>query len=266
MICTSIRKNSGSIDDSSYNLLLRGQGVFDRSGQLDYRDYEIIHEVLSKSQWDLAYFMEIKLKKQFSGLIQRIIDHRQAIKAYLETDPEESASLLDQLPEALTLDQQNQPLPIFERLLLIKLFKPQQLLYSLKEYVVRDLGRLYSVSPLTSMEMLFNAADKVTPIIFVLSQGADPNEQILGYAKKMKQKLQQKSLGQGQERDAERRIAEGKRDGDWILLQNCHLFKSWMPKLENICNQLQEEPDEIHPNFRLILTSMPADYFPASIL
>lgn len=79
------------------------------------------------------------------------------------------------------------------------------------------------------MEMLFNSADKVTPTIFVLSQGADPNEQILGYAKKMKQKLQQKSLGQGQERDAERRIAEGKRDGDWILLQNCHLFKSWMP-------------------------------------
>jgi hypothetical protein len=69
------------------------------------------------------------------------------------------------------------------------------LLYSLKEYVVKDLGKLYSVSPLTSMGILFNSADKVTPIIFVLSQGADPNEQILGYAKKMKQKLQQKSLG-----------------------------------------------------------------------
>jgi hypothetical protein len=124
LICTSIRKNSGSIDDSSYNLLLRGQGVFDRSGQLDYRDYQLIHEVLSESQWDLAYFMEVKLKKEFSGLIRRIIDHRLAIKEYLQTDPEESASLLDQLPEALTLDHQNLPLPIFQQLLLIKLFKP----------------------------------------------------------------------------------------------------------------------------------------------
>jgi dynein heavy chain len=71
------------------------------------------------------------------------------------------------------------------------------MLYTLKEYVIKDLGRQYSVSPLTSMEILFESSDKVTPIIFVLSQGADPNEQILGYAKKLKRRLQQKSLGQG---------------------------------------------------------------------
>ena len=69
------------------------------------------------------------------------------------------------------------------------------MLYTLKEYVIKELGRQYSISPLTSMEILFESSDKVTPIIFVLSQGADPNEQILGYAKKMKQRLQQKSLG-----------------------------------------------------------------------
>jgi hypothetical protein len=29
---------------------------------------------------------------------------------------------------------------------------------------------------------------------------------------------------------------------------------------------MQEDPEEVHPDFRLILTSMPEDYFPASIL
>ena len=29
---------------------------------------------------------------------------------------------------------------------------------------------------------------------------------------------------------------------------------------------MQEDPEEIHPDFRLILTSMPESYFPASIL
>jgi len=37
-----------------------------------------------------------------------------------------------------------------------------------------------------------------------------------------------------------------------------------MPSLEGICEKFSE--DEIHEDFRLIMTSMPADYFPASIL
>lgn len=166
--------------------------MFDRSGQLEYAAYEVIHEILSESQWDLAYAMELKLSKHFAGLVRKIIDNHLEIKEYLRTDPEESASLLDMLPGCLS-----RGLPTFEQLLLIKLLRPQQMLYTLKEYVIKDLGRQYSVSPLTSMEILFESSDKVTPIIFVLSQGADPNEQILGHAKKLKRidRLQQKSLG-----------------------------------------------------------------------
>ena len=48
------------------------------------------------------------------------------------------------------------------------------------------------------------------------------------------------------------------------MLQNCHLAKSWMPSLELIVSRLQEE--HVHEDFRLYLTSMPADYFPVSVL
>ena len=60
-------------------------------------------------------------------------------------------------------------------------------------------------------------------------------------------------------------IEKGKTEGNWVLLQNCHLFKSWMPSLEVICERIREDPD-VHPDFRLIMTSMPADYFPGAIL
>lgn len=50
------------------------------------------------------------------------------------------------------------------------------------------------------------------------------------------------------------------------MLQNCHLAKSWMPTLENIVIDFADEEDEIHRDFRLFLTSMPADYFPVSVL
>ena len=61
-------------------------------------------------------------------------------------------------------------------------------------------------------------------------------------------------------------MQEGSKYGYWILLQNCHLFKSWMPQLEAICADLRESQKSIHRDFRLILTSMPVDYFPASVL
>jgi hypothetical protein len=39
-----------------------------------------------------------------------------------------------------------------------------------------------------------------------------------------------------------------------------------MPQLEVICERFNEEEKDIHPDFRLIMTSMPATYFPVAIL
>jgi dynein heavy chain len=36
--------------------------------------------------------------------------------------------------------------------------------------------------------------------------------------------------------------------------------------LDNLCTSLREDAESIHEDFRLILTSMPVDYFPSSIL
>jgi dynein heavy chain, axonemal len=73
----------------------------------------------------------------------------------------------------------------------------------------------------------------------VLSPGADPISSLLKFAqdKGFDERTVLISLGQGQGVIAETQIAAGKLEGRWLVLQNCHLAKSWMPSLEQLIAQ-----------------------------
>ena len=76
------------------------------------------------------------------------------------------------------------------------------------------------------------------------------------------------SLGQGMGPRAAKLIETAMEEGHWVTLQNCHLARSWMGALELIVLDFTEKHarEEIHEDFRLFLTSMPAPYFPTSVL
>mmetsp|Transcript_28798 Transcript_28798/g.26020 ORF Transcript_28798/g.26020 Transcript_28798/m.26020 type:complete len:83 (-) Transcript_28798:320-568(-) len=72
----------------------------------------------------------------------------------------------------------------------------------------------------STMESIYADSDKKTPIIFVLSQGADPSSMIFKFAsdREMTDKLFPISLGQGQGEHASKMIEKGKEKGYWVLL------------------------------------------------
>lgn len=116
--------------------------------------------------------------------------------------------------------------------------------------------------------------DKSTPCLLLLSPGADPNGIVARLAARygkngVSQTFHVMSLGQGQGRFAELKMRECARDGSWLLLQNVHLAKSWLPALNDLCAGLRRDCDtseEAHEQFRLFLAVAPAPYFPIEIL
>ena len=127
------------------------------------------------------------------------------------------------------------------------------------------MGPYFDEIKTTTLDEIYVTSDYKTPVIFILSTGADPTSSLLKYAAEKGKQLAVISLGQGQGKKAEKLINRAKADGSWVLLTNCHLAKSWMPSLEKIVLSFSENYNE-NVNFRLFLTSMPADYFPVPIL
>jgi dynein heavy chain len=89
---------------------------------------------------------------------------------------------------------------------------------AVQRYIGLTLGLYFETGPVTSMENLFQRADEITPIIFVLSQGVDSSLTIIKYAERQGKVLTSTSLGQGQDKLAAKLIMEGQKEGNWVLL------------------------------------------------
>jgi dynein heavy chain len=81
--------------------------------------------------------------------------------------------------------------------MLFKVLRPGKMIYAIKEFVKTELGPTFIESPAFDLEGTLNDSNSITPIIFVLSPGADPIAYLVALAEKrgMKEKLKPMSLG-----------------------------------------------------------------------
>jgi dynein heavy chain len=124
----------------------------------------------------------------------------------------------------------------------------------------------YYVNPVTdTIEMLYEEMEADTPVIFLLSRGADPTESIEALAKKRKIPPPAViSLGEGQDVIAKRQLEVAAKEGTWVLLQNCELMLELMDEMEQIIGKYKET--YLDPNFRLFITALPHPEFPLGLL
>ncbi|KAL4171660.1 hypothetical protein KRP22_009750 [Phytophthora ramorum] len=137
------------------------------------------------------------------------------------------------------------------------------------------LGPRYAEPITDTVESVYQEMRAETPVLYLLSPGADPTESIEQLARRKRQSVTTISMGEGQEAVAARTVASAMLNGSWVLLQNCHLGLNY---LDSLCEALTAAnggsssssnaaaaPTRA-PEFRLFLTSEPHPDFPIALL
>ncbi|XP_029639148.1 dynein heavy chain 3, axonemal-like isoform X2 [Octopus sinensis] len=249
ILCVELMKGAGNVDEDVWRFLLTG-GV-----ALDNPYPNPAPEWLTEKSWaEIVRASNLLNLEEFMTSVQN--------------DPNLWKEIYDHSsPHTLPVPAQFNACTEMECMIILRCLRPDKMIPKVQEFIINNLGPAYIDPPTFDLEGSFGDSNCCAPLIFVLSPGADPMAALLkfGEDKGFTQKIQTISLGQGQGPIAEKMILKGITVGSWVVLQNCHLATSWMPKLEKICEEVII-PENTHEEFRLWLTSYPSDKFPVSIL
>jgi len=170
------------------------------------------------------------------------------------------------IPDYETKLNEVQGIGPFYRLLLVRSLRMDRCMLMCRWFIrnIEEMGPTY-VEPVTdTIESIYEGMVSHTPVVFLLSIGADPTEAIEGLARKRKLPSPAViSMGEGQEQVAVRAMQAGSANGTWVLLQNCELGMELMATMEDFLSRLREGQD---PNFRLFITALPDPAFPMGLL
>ena len=146
-----------------------------------------------------------------------------------------------------------------ERLILLRVVRPDRFLISLSDFITTAMGKEYVLQKPFSMSDTFEETSNQSPVFFVLFAGVDPTPWVEKLGRKKGVSVENKrfaniSMGQGQEAPAEEIVKRFAKEGGWVMLQNCHLMSSWVPKLERL---LEVVSQDAHKDFRCFISAEP---------
>lgn len=243
-----IMEGEGNLNREELNVFLKGDTSLEAPAESSP------HPWVSAGGWkDL---IKVGSLDGFEGLTDSVRSNGEAWRAWYDMEAPEEGQLPDGFGDSLSH---------FQQLLVVRCFRPDRVYNAVKLFVLHQIGEKYVQPPVLDFHRIYSQSTNVTPIVFVLSPGADPQADIQELGDEMGfngPKFKFLALGQGQGPLAQSMIESGMQRGHWVLLLNCHLLASWLKTLEKIV----ESAKKVHPDFRLWLTTDPTDKFPLGIL
>ncbi|KAH9505438.1 Dynein heavy chain 3, axonemal, partial [Bulinus truncatus] len=280
LLCIGLARGSEEVDDQEWRFLLTGGVALGNPFANPATSW------LSDKSW--SEIVRASQLPAFKGFMEMVQHSPNKWKAFYEssTPQSEKYSLLF-----------GRNLTSLQELIVLRCLRPDKMIPAIQNFIVSQMGQKYIEPPTFDLLLCYEDSSFFSPLIFVLSPGADPMASLYRFAEekgmfpapgaqsenndslnkvqemlkdigegKIKSKLQTISLGQGQGPIAEHLILEAAKAGTWVVLQNCHLAASWLPELERICETLITDPAITKDTFRLWLTSYPSPTFPVSVL
>ena len=228
-------------------------------------------EWLSERAWDNVLSLDelsktntaqsMKCSKCLEGFANQIVSNEREWRVWYDSDT----------PELMTIpDTEHKPLPAFERFLIVRSIREDRTLVAARTFVQHTLGPQYSTSQPPNLEEILSSTDELTPIIYLLSPGADPSSLIYSLAKKRRKVVKDIAMGEGQEGKAMGIVKQVLPEGGWGLLQNCHLSPRFLANLELHLGEkqaLKKAGQSVsHSEAKLWITGEPSEDFPIGLL
>eukprot|EP01041_Mallomonas_annulata_P002980 gene2980-5847_t len=166
----------------------------------------------------------------------------------------------------------------FMRLLVVRCLREDRTLLAVNDFIRKtesvDMGGIRVpvmgprfVEPVTdTVDSVLKEMEATTPVIYLLSAGADPTDSIETLARRKHRGIECVSMGEGQDVVALRAFSTAVTNGSWLLLQNCHLGLDFVNSLEEMLLKLRTPDSNCSPDFRLFITTEPHKAFSIGLL
>ncbi|GLH11964.1 Dynein heavy chain, cytoplasmic [Gryllus bimaculatus] len=238
---------SGEVQPSELDFLLRFPVIPHVISPVDF---------LSNTNW--GGVRSLSSKDEWRGLDRDIEVQAKRWKKFVESD----------CPEKEKFPQEWKNKTALQRLCMLRALRPDRMTYAVLAFIEENLGTKYVEGRAIEFAKSFEETSSSTPIFFILSPGVDPLKDVESLGSKMGYSMDLKnfhnvSLGQGQEAVAEEAMDTGATNGHWVVLQNIHLVKKWLPSLEK---KLEIYGHSAHENFRMFMSAQPASTPSAHII
>ena len=171
-------------------------------------------------------------------------------------------------PEKEKFPQEWKKKDALQRLCMMRCLRPDRMIYAVQGFVEEKLGSRYIENKSVPFAESYEESGPSTPVFFILSPGVNPLKDVEFLGKKLgfstaQENFHNISLGQGQEVVAEAAMEKAYAEGHWVVLQNVHLVKNWLPRLEK---KIEEQSEGANKTYRLFLSADPAPNRAAHII